>query len=158
VAWRAQKDAILLIIFGIQLAACIAACSMEWIIPFSGSAVAAEIIREKAPPGTPVIGDPDYSIAPVAGCLDRPIYIASRGEYATYLIMDAKRTLDPLPPAELSKRVGQFMAKEQKDVVLVLSSPLSASDNRVQLLGEVGQNIVGDERYFVYLIKYRPSP
>ena len=53
VAWGAQQDAILLALLGIHLGACVSACSMEWIVPFSGSARVAEIIREAALPAFP---------------------------------------------------------------------------------------------------------
>ena len=129
----------------------------EQIIPFSGSREAAEIIRKNAPPNIPVIGDIDYAVEPVAGYLDRPIFVACRGEYTRYLKLDKKRLNGALPREALAKAIQDLMAAEKSDVVLIVNYPLSLSGDGIEELGVVTRSIVPDEKYLIFRIKYRGS-
>ncbi len=158
--WRRQQSAFLVAVLGIQVVATAMACSHEQVLPFSGSREAAEIILEKAP-GLPIIGDCDYAASAVCGYVDRPIFIACRGEYSGILKVDAKRRGTPLPQQELFNAINSFMAMEKKDVVLLLNYALSlkTDDGQVELLGTVTRSMEGGERFVMYRIKYRkPQP
>ena len=135
----------------------------EQAIPFSGGREAAEIIRQKAPPGVPIIGDCDYCLGNIAGHLNCPVYIAWRGEFGTPVTFnpaDPKRIpggrgMVPMRPDELAKVLQDFLAMEKRDVVLVVNYPLSVSpDSNIRLLGVANRSLTGDEQYMVFLVKY----
>ena len=161
-AWRNQQSAFLVAVLCVHLIVSVIAVVQEQVIPFSGSREAAKIIRQKAPPGIPIIGDCDSAVGAVAAYLDRPAYIAWRREYYPFTdnpdpIRRPGRGLTPMPPAELSESLRGFLAAEKRDVVLVVNYPLSIpQDNKdIQLLGVVNRSINADEQYLIFLVKYR---
>ena len=156
VIWRGQQSAFVLAVFAVQCIAGVSAAVYEQAVPFSGSREAADIIRQKAPPNIPIIGDVDFAVAPVSVYPDRPIYIAGRGEYCTYCPVDAKRRFTPLTPQEMVQSASDLMATEHSDVIIRSTTifPLRTSD-QVEPLGAASRSIIGDEVYLIYRIKYR---
>ena len=154
--WRGQQSAFVLAVFAVQCIAGVSAAVYEQAVPFSGSREAADIIRQKAPPNIPIIGDVDFAVAPVSGYLDRPIYIAGRGEYCTYCPVDAKRRFTPLTPQEMVQCASDLMATEHGNVIILVNYNLSLrTSDQVELLGAASRSIIGDEVYLIYRIKYR---
>jgi hypothetical protein len=149
-----HRSSIITAILGIQAIAGVLAVAHEQIIPISGSREAAEIIRQKVPESLPIIGDLDYAMEPLSGYLDRPIFVASRGEYTRYLIYDKKRRREPLAPEALSQAVQNLMASEKSDVILVVNYPIGLQGQGVEQLGAVTRTMVSDEAYWIYRIKY----
>lgn len=127
----------------------------ERVAPFSGSQQAANIIREKETPDVLVVVDPDYAAISLAGCLERPVWIASRRELGAFTKVDKQRRGTPLSPDELGAAVSDRLTAENRDIVLVTIYPVSMPP-------EVGLPIgatkgITDENYFIYRIRYRSS-
>ena len=156
--WARWQGMFVTAILGLQVLAAALAVFDEQVQPFSGSAKAAEIIRRQSPPDLPIIADTDYAASSVAGCLDRPIFIACRGEYATFLKQDVRRSLDPLPEDELFQRVKEFQRTQQRDVLLVVNYSIQSPETAPMLLGIAHPAIVTDERFEVYRIPYVAAP
>jgi len=125
----------------------------EQLIPFSGAQEAAKLIRANEPADVLVIGDPDYAMISLAGCLDRQIYIASREELGAFTRVDKRRRGTPLTAEELSRVVAGRLTAEQRDVVLVTSYPVTMPPELGTLVGATRG--VCDERYFIYRVRYR---
>jgi hypothetical protein len=154
--WRRQQSAFLTVILGVQAIGALSGLVREQVTPYSGSREAAEIIRQKAPANIPVLGDMPYAAEPVSGCLDRPIFIPTRGDYCTFIKIDAKTRIEPpATQGELAKSIREVMAAEKRDVVLMVNFNLSLPADQAELLGVVTQSMWPDEKYIIYLIKYR---
>lgn len=126
----------------------------EQLVPFSGSREAANIICENEPADVLVIGDIDAWMTSLSGCLGRPIYIASRREFGSFVKIDPIRRWAPLEPDELAAVIQERLAAEQRDVVLVTNYPVSMPADFGMPLGVVDRSIT-DERYFIFRIRYR---
>jgi hypothetical protein len=127
----------------------------ERVVPFSGSQQAANIIRDKEAPDVLVVVDPDYAAISLAGCLERPVWIASRREFGAFTKVDKQRRGSPLSPDELGAVVSDRLAAENRDIVLVTIYPLSMPPELGIPIG-VTKGIT-DENYFIYRIRYRSS-
>lgn len=127
--------------------------AQEQVVPFSGSFEAAEIIRQSEPPDVLVVGDPDYAMISLAGCLDRPVWIASRRELGAFTRVDTRRRGTPLGPEELSAAVSDRLAAEKRDIILVTNYQVAMPAELGMPLGATRS--ITDERYFVYRIRYR---
>jgi hypothetical protein len=84
----------------------------ERVVPFSGSQQAANIIRDKEAPDVLVVVDPDYAAISLAGCLERPVWIASRREFGAFTKVDTQRRGTPLSPDELGAAVSDRLTDE----------------------------------------------
>jgi hypothetical protein len=155
--WVKQRSPLITVLVGVQ---CIAAAMLsvqEQVVPFSGSREAAEIILRDAP-GAAVVGDKDYAMTPVSGYLGKPIYIPYRREYLTFWQEDRKMRWPPSTGSEISAAVSKVMGETRTDVVLVLDYPMQLQGDHVSLIGRVENSMVPDERYYIYLIRYRQPP
>ena len=159
--WIRWRKTFVTAILGIQVAAMALAVTDERIRPLSGAKEAAEIIRQQVPPDLPVIGDTDNAMMALAGYLDRPVYVACRQEFGTFLKRDAKRGLEPLEGEELRRRVVAFSLAQGRDVLLVVNYTVENPETQPMQVGKVWATIVMDERYEVYRIPYlagAPAP
>ncbi len=125
----------------------------ERLVPFSGSAAAARIIRTGEPPDVTVVVDPDYAAISLAGCLGREVLIASRNEPGAFTKVDSKRRGDRLSAEELSGVIQNTLRQERRDLVLVTNYEVSMPQEVGQLLGVTPS--ITDERYYVFRIRYR---
>jgi hypothetical protein len=144
------------LLLAVQCVGCAIAIWSEFIIPFSGAKAAAEMIQANAPADVPLIGDPDFSVSSVSGYLQRPIYIAARREYSTFIKQDQIRSLSPMPTPQLVERVREFLNQQKRDVVLILSQPVGGDfplDN--DLLGMTPRSLT-DEQFIVGVVHYHP--
>jgi hypothetical protein len=155
VGWTNPLPTLITGMLGIQLVAAAILCIEEQAIPFSGCFAAAEMIRQKAPPGSMIVGDQDFAMTPVSGYLDEPIYIPYRREFLTYWLEDKKLQRPPSTPAQIAEAIQTVMSTHHCDVVLVLNHQLELSGDNVKLLGVVSESMVPDERYLLYWIRYR---
>ncbi len=153
--WKRDRFAYLFLT-GLLIAQCyssVIAIATEMATPLSGALEAAQIIRSTAPPDVPVIGDPDYAMPSVAAYLGRPIYIAWRREYSTYIRTDTKRRVDRMPAPMLGDRVREFVRQNGRDVVLVINyAPDGTLDlGGARLIGQVTRALT-DEKYLIILV------
>jgi hypothetical protein len=156
VTWGNQLSSLLVSILGVHVVAASMAVAHEQVIPFSGSREAVEIIRQKAPPDVPVISDTDYAVTAIAGYLDRPVFEVSLGEYTVNKTNVKGWRVAPLSADELGKAVNDFLAREKRDVVLVINYfAHHTGDDSVQQLGVVTNSMQTDEQFCIFLIKYR---
>lgn len=125
----------------------------ERLVPFSGSEVAARIIRNGEPPDVTVVVDPDYAAISLAGCLGREVLIASRNEPGAFIKVDSKRRAGRLSAEELSGVIQHTLRNERRDLVLVTNYEVSMPPEMGQLLGVTPS--ITDERYYVFRVRYR---
>jgi hypothetical protein len=151
-AWDLCQPNVLVTVLAVHVFVGVSMTLREQIIPLSGSREAAQIIKQKAPPNTPIIGDVDWVTTPVSGYLDRPFYNPNRREYNTYAIEDWKRQWGPVSTIALMNAVREVMSSKKSDVVLVLNYPLHISGDGVELIGTVTNSVNQDETYQIFLL------
>jgi hypothetical protein len=152
---RARKP-VFFVILMIQFLAGMVAAINEYRATFSGSRAIAEIIRNKFPADVPIVGDPDYTSLSIAGYLDRPIFYIGRQEWGTYTVDDARRVRASLETEQLSQRLPQFLARQRRDVLLVVSYPLEISDPQMQFIARNDFTLIDDEQYSLVAVRYQP--
>jgi hypothetical protein len=99
--------------------------------PFGGAPAAAERIREAGLEDSPLIGYSDLATIAVAVLLDRPIFLAGRQEWATWLRWDGRR--QRLTNPELEAAARQVAATGQGPAVLISTRDLTG--HGLELIG-----------------------
>jgi hypothetical protein len=135
------------------------AVSIDWVRPFSQSRATAAYLREHHLADAFLIGEKDTPTAPITAYLDRQIYFPRGDRIGSYIIYDRKRlAFDPATLLDVCRR----KARENGDAVLLVStSKLENIPPGVRPVGELSGSIVGDEDFWLYLIRPRtlvPSP
>ena len=141
-------------LLAIHVAVAFIACTISFKVPFSQAKATADFLRSRHLDKIFIVGDLDYPLSSVAGHLDREIYYPRGNRMGSYIIWDTKRLADPKQPAvELAKEQA---AERHQDVLAVLNYPLKTIGPSVHELASFQGSIVGDEDYYIYLIKYEP--
>jgi hypothetical protein len=149
---RQYQQPFLVVLLAIHVVPAVVFTAQERLVPFSGSREAVEIIKRNAPADVPVVADPDYTAACISGYLNRPVYIASRREFTTYTIVDAKRKTYAVGAGELLNAAYELMAAEKRDVIGVTSYRAAFPPGTVDQLGVARSTV--DEEYYVFRIRY----
>lgn len=150
---RGYQGPFLTVLLAIHVVPAVVFTAQERLLPFSGSREAVEIIRKNAPADVPVVADPDYSAACISGYLNRPVFIASRREYNTYTIFDAKRRPFAVGMGELLAAARELMAVEKRDVIAVAGYRATLPPGVGDYLGVARSTV--DEEYYVFRIRYQ---
>ena len=146
----------------------IVAYSMEIQYKFSTSKEAANYIKENKLDSLPIVGITDFTISPLATYLDTKIYYPQMNDFGSFTIW-SKRRKDQITFREAVASLGAFIDKGKQKVLWVKDSAPQVSmdgtnqqdmekailrnDLQVDLLKKFGPGIVGDERYFIYLVQ-----
>ena len=150
----------------------IVAYTMEIQYKFSPSKEVATYIKENKLNSLPVVGITDFTISPLATYLDTKIFYPQMNDMGSFTIW-SKRRKDQMNFQEAVASLGAFIDKGNQKVLWIKDSAPQVSDGtnpqdmekailrndlQVDLLKKWGPGIVGDERYFIYLVqKVDPS-
>ena len=61
-----------------------------------------------------------------------------------------------LETEQLSQRLPQFLARQRRDVLLVVSYPLEISDPQMQFIARNDFTLIDDEQYSLVAVRYQP--
>lgn len=146
----------------------IVAYTMEMQYKFSTSKEAANYIKENKLDSLPVVGITDFTMSPLATYLDTKIYYPQMNDFGSFTVW-SKRRKDQMSFQEAVASLGAFIDKGNQKVLWIKDSAPQVSmdgtnqqdmekailrnDLRVDLLKKFPPGIVGDERYFIYLVQ-----
>ena len=146
----------------------IVAYSMEMQYNFSPSKEVANYIKENKLDSLPIVGITDFTISPLATYLDKKIYYPQMNDFGSFTIWSKKRK-DQMTFKETIESLGAFIDKHNQKVLWIKDSAPQISmdgtnqqdmekailrnDLQVDLLKKFSPGIVGDERYFIYLVQ-----
>lgn len=146
----------------------IVAYSMDIQYKFSPSKEVAIYIKENKLDSLPVVGITDFTISPLATYLDTKIYYPQMNDSGSFTIWSKKRK-DQMSLQETVASMGAFMDKGKQKVLWIkdtapqvsmdgksqqdMEKAILRNDLQVDLLKKFSPGIVGDERYFIYLVQ-----
>jgi len=145
----------------------IIAYTMEMQYKFSPSKEVANYVKENKLDSLPVVGITDFTISPLATYLDKKIFYPQMNDFGSFTIW-SKRRKDQMNFQEAVASLGAFIDKGNQKVLWIKDSAPQISDGtnpqdmekgilrndlQVDLLKKWGPGIVGDERYFIYLVQ-----
>jgi hypothetical protein len=133
---------------------------MDWIYPFSGSAEAAELVRQQVPPDALVIAHRDFAGAAVAARLNRPFLYVESNTRGTHIDFNRQRErrVEASALVELTLREA---SQSGRTVFLLLNrepnlpNPFPVGN----LVGRTRQTAIqSDEVYLLYAVAPPPGP
>ncbi|HEV8270943.1 MAG TPA: hypothetical protein VGQ04_06520 [Chitinophagaceae bacterium] len=146
----------------------IVAYTMDIQYKFSPSKEVANYIKENKLDSLPIVGVTDFTISPLATYLDTKIFYPQMNDLGSFTIWSKKRN-DKMSFKEAVASLGAFMDKGNQRVLWIKDSAPQVStdgtnqqdmekailrnDLQVDLLKKFDPGIVGDERYFIYLVQ-----
>jgi hypothetical protein len=146
----------------------IVAYTMDIQYKFSPSKEVANYIKENKLDSLPVVGITDFTISPLATYLDTKIFYPQMNDFGSFTVWSIKRN-DKMSFKEAVASLGAFMDKGNQRVLWIKDSAPQVStdgtnqqdmekailrnDLQVDLLKKFDPGIVGDERYFIYLVQ-----
>jgi len=98
---------------------------LDLALPFSNARAVAAYLDTPEFRELPVVGSVDYSVEPVAGYLDRPVWYPESDRFGTFLDWSDRRRL--VSPVKVLADATALSEREGRDVVLILSYKLSAT-------------------------------
>jgi len=157
----------LTIILLLNVIGAIVAYSMDVQYKFSPSKEVANYIKENKLDSLPIVGITDFTISPLATYLDKKIFYPQMNDFGSFTIW-SKRRKDQMNFQESVASLGAFIDKGNQKVLWIKDSAPQVSDGanqkdmerailrndlQVDLLKKFSPGIVGDERYFIYLVQ-----
>ena len=146
----------------------IVAYSVEMQYKFSPSKEVANYIKENKLDSLPIVGVTDFTISPLATYLDKKIYYPQMNDFGSFTTWSKKRK-DQMTFNEAVASLGAFIDKHNQKALWIKDSAPQVSmdgknqqdmekailrnDLQVDLLKKFSPGIVGDERYFIYLVQ-----
>ena len=125
-------------------------CVADWRFPFSRARDAAEFVRASGLDHYYVIADLDAQVSPLTAYLRRKFYYQRADREGTFIVWDkAWRTWPEQKLLETAKRKA---AERGEDVLVVSNYRLEPDDSTVPVK-EITGSIVGDEDYYIYIVK-----
>lgn len=150
---EANKGRALVALFAVHVAAGAIACVIDWRYPFSQNQRVAEYLRAEGFDDLYIVGDEDAMVSPVAAYLGRKIYYPRGDREGTFIVWDADWRYWPQSDAlDAARR----KAVERGEDVLVISNYRLGprTPPGVVPVTEFTGSIVGDEDYFLYLVRH----
>ncbi|MEO0647053.1 MAG: hypothetical protein AAFZ17_12995 [Cyanobacteria bacterium J06650_10] len=151
-------------ILSTQTIAGIYAISVDYLYPFSAGKEAATFLRDNNLDTALIVGDRYDYTSVVSGYLNVPIYYIDREELGTFWIVSPpKRREDTRQDMAIEATITQIKTTPSKTLVLLLSKPinfvsqLTKNDIDVTQLATFEQNIVEEEKLYVYLAQHIPT-
>lgn len=161
----------LLVVFAFSALGGIGSWLNDYQKTFSASKQAADFIEENKLDTLETVGATDYIVSPLAGILNKKIFYPERSEYGSFIVWDSKRKEITFP--DIIRAVDTVLAQSGSNkILLVLQNPPMMQQNgtvkmlehgrlkpelKIDLLKQVKNGIVTDEKYFIYLVE-KDSP
>ena len=144
---------VLIVFFGVHMAAGVYASAMDWSYSFSPAKAAAEYIRAEGLRDNIIAGSDGNRMCPVAGYLDIryfQLFGCRWGSFRNY-------ASSARPNHDLFyRRLAEMQAARKKDILLVLTPGESAPPGYVKIAEFPPVILYGPEHYILYLLKYKP--
>ncbi|HWR01369.1 MAG TPA: hypothetical protein VN371_05850 [Chlorobaculum sp.] len=159
-AGSAGKERLLSLLFtlvlGIHVTGAIAASCLEYRYVFSNAKRVAEYLERERLTDYIIVGYMDYSSSSVLGYLNkRQFYYPQSGRYGSFVIWDNIRQ-PTMPQQKVIEQALSHREAKDKGVIIILNEPLERSlpvSRNPELLVQFTGSVVGDEDYFLYLLK-----
>jgi len=128
----------------------------DWLYPFSESRAVSKYLTKNNLQDCVLLGDKDYSVAPVAGWLDREMYYPAIDDFGKAVDWNnPNRKSMPLEDIRqniayhnaIKQKAEKLARQRNKDVVLILNYPLDETP-----LKQFATSIVPDETYYIYRV------
>jgi len=155
-------------ILSFSIIGAIVAYTMDIQYKFSASKEVANYIKENKLDSLPVVGITDFIISPLASYLDKKIFYPQMSDPGSFIIWNKKRKYQ-MGLQESVASLGAFMDNGNPTVLWIKDSAPQVSmdgtnqhdmekailrnDLQVDLLKKFSPGIVGDEKYFIYLVQ-----
>jgi len=160
-------------ILGFSVLGAVVAYTMEMQYKFTPSKEVSNFIKENKLDSVPIVGITDFIVSPLATYLDKKIFYPQMNDMGSFTIW-SKRRINQMSFQESVTSLGAFIDKGNQKVLWVKDSAPQLSndgttqydmekailrnDLQVDLLKKFSPGIIGDERYFIYLVqKIDPS-
>jgi hypothetical protein len=155
------------IILSFSVIGAVVAYTMEIQYKFSASKEVANYVKENKLDSLPVVGITDFRISPLATYLDKKIFYPQMNDFGSFIIW-SKRRKDQMNFQESVAALGAFIDKGNQRVLWIKDNAPQVSDGtrqmdmekatlrndlQVDLLKKFSPGIVGDEKYFIYLVQ-----
>ncbi|MDM9382083.1 hypothetical protein QUB80_15380 [Chlorogloeopsis sp. ULAP01] len=150
--WYKQKDKLITSILLLHLFAGIFAFSMDLVYPFSASKEAANFIISNQLNNNVIVGSKDYIMSPLAALLNRKIYYPQMNGFSSFVDWGKRKDVKS---QRVIEEVNNFVAQTNNQILLILDSPLNTEPPtlRISQLKSFSKNLVGDEKYYLYLVQ-----
>lgn len=129
--------------------------------PFTASYKAAEFIQANGLEKHTMVGFIDYIVEPIAAHLNKEIYYPQIDSFGTYVDWGNVSRYRPCTINKVLDSAVQLLSEHNKNILLILSSKLMRNNKPVERglitqgieirkIEEFRENIVGNEKYFLY--------
>ena len=136
----------------IQLAVGTVASIMDMRLSFSGSRDATAYIRSHYPSDIPIVVDPELQGVSIAAWLGRDVFLAQSGRWGGFVVWNNQR--HPPDLARALEAADRLSAQLARDLLVVVTHRM-VPPPRFRHVGHFRGEIVPEETYDVYLLKYR---
>jgi hypothetical protein len=149
---------IIIALFVAQAYAGIYAYIKDYKYPFSASKAAAEYIKSNHLDNLEIVGDSDYATSAVAGYFDHDFYYPRSQKYGNFVIWNNKRN-DNISSEDILASAEMIANKSGKNVLIITNRDIIGNDPKnengfqISKIKQFKENIVGDEGYYLYLVK-----
>lgn len=150
---ESHKARALVALFAVHVAAAAVACAVDWRYPFSHNQRVAEYLRAEGFDDLYIVGDEDAMVSPVAAYLGRKIYYPRGDREGTFIVWDADWRY--WPQADALDAARRKAVERGEDVLVISNYRLGPrTPAGVVPVTEFTGSIVGDEDYFLYLVRH----
>lgn len=153
---RLFENVVLTFLFLANVAAGFAAVRTDWRHTFSESMETGQYIADQGLQDLPIIGEMDYIVAPLAAYVKHPVYFLRGERNGSYIFWDSKRRDAVVFPDKVAMEAKERVKETGQSSLLVTSWPISEvqqEENGIVLLHGFLDSIVGDEIYYIYLVR-----
>ncbi|MGB3655551.1 MAG: hypothetical protein WBA41_30680, partial [Rivularia sp. (in: cyanobacteria)] len=140
------------VILLIQMFAGLYAYSMDLVYPFSQSQAAARFIQKQGLSEDFILGTKDRIISPISAYIDKKIFYIEYNSLGSFFNHPQKENLTS---PELVNNLNTIVKDNTTKNVLILSYPLNIKSSNFNFtkLEEFRNSILGEERYYIYLVE-----
>lgn len=149
---EARKGRILVALLSVHVAAAAVACVMDWRHHFSHNQRVAQFVREEGYDELYIVADEDAMVSPLTAYLGRKIYYPRGDREGTFIVWDAHWRFWPQQNALDAAR--RKAVERGEDVLIISNYRLGARDPGVVPVREFTGSIVGDDEYYLYLVRH----
>ena len=146
-----HRQGLFTVLLAVQMITGIYAVTVHYFVPFSAGRDCAAFIRREGYDRYLLAGDQDVALETLTCYLGRDAFFFSRNAFSPYLVYDRQRVI---PEPEAMLRMADSLVQSRGDTVLLALNRLlpGPAGLNVKQVGTFGKSIVGDEKYYLYLL------
>lgn len=148
-----NKNTYITVIFLVGVIAGAIANTLDCIYPFSGSKETAYYIKQNNLQSMPVAGHHDFAVNAVAAYLGKPFYSAVTDKTGSFTVWNTRK----FKQDDVLRNIEKYCSTVRSDILVVLNTPAKYYDiqqYRLIPLKEFTNNIVTDENFYLYIMRY----